>query len=313
MDWINIDIKERIGIYTNGFSQVDEVVPKTRLLGTQRGGDHPDNCLIMNVGQHVLGEYIPQVLNYWKTDIMKLASENCQDKYISLIYGDDTAAYNGLPTLSKVRILREPQNRVLTRFEKERHWGNVDPVRKLRNLSGFIEKKPIVHWRGSTTNSKQRNIAVSKYFNNKLCDIAFSAVCQNFKLDRPEHCRNNHQTIPQILENKYLLSIDGNDKASDINWKLASDSLVFMSSPKYESWLMESRLKPWVHYVPLEYNYSDLIDKYEWAESNPGKCLEMINNANLFMDSNFQDEKKEEEVERAVFKYYYDNVDIKLE
>ena len=76
---------------------------------------------------------------------------------------------------------------------------------------------------------------------------------------------------------------------------------------------MESKLKPWVHYVPLEYNFSDLIEKYKWAESNQDKCIEIIKNANLFIDSNFGDHEREERIERAVFKYYYDNVNITLE
>lgn len=312
-EWANIDIKERVRIYTNGFSRVDEVVPKTTLLTAQHGEDRFDKCLIMSVGQHVLSDFMPLKPNYWKPNIQKEVSKKYKDKYFSLIYGDDTITYNGLPTLSKVRILREPQKRVLMNFNEARHWGNVECVRKLRNPDGFSQKKPVVHWRGNTTRDKQRSIAVSKYFDNELCDIAFSKVCQNFKLDKPEHCKNKTQTIQEMLMNKYLLSIDGNDKASDINWKLACDSLVFMSSPKYESWLMESRLKPWVHYVPLEYDYSDLIDKYKWAESNPDKCIEIIKNANLFMDSNFGDIEKEKQIEQLVLKYYYDNVNIKLE
>lgn len=312
-DWANIDIDERISIYTNKFSKFSHTIPKTRLLSTKHEEDMPDHCLIMSVDRHVLNDYKSRMPNYWKTNTLRKVSQNHKDKYFSLIYGDDTQNYNGIPTLSKVRILREPQNRILTRFNYERHWDNVDRVRKLRNLDGFSKKKALLHWRGATTRGEQRNIAVSQYFDHPLCDIAYSIVCQDFKLDKPEHCNNKHQSIPKILQNKYLLSIDGNDKASGINWNLASDSLVFMSPPKYESWLMESKLKPWIHYVPLEYDYSDLIEKYKWAESNQDKCIEIIKNANLFMDSNFGDQEREERIERAVFKYYYDNVNITLE
>ena len=312
-DWANIDIDERVRVYTNGFSEFSQVIPKSCLISAEHKQDPHDRCLIMSVDRHILSPYISCKPSYWKTDTLKEASRNYKAKYFSLIYGDDVGTYNDIPTLSKVRILRQPRNRVLTRFNYQRHWGNVNRVRNLRNLDVFRQKKPLVHWRGSTTRGEQRNIAVSQYFSNPVCDIAFSYVCQGFKLDKPEHCNNRRQDIPQMLENKYLLSIDGNDKASDINWKLASDSLVFMSSPKYESWLMESKLEPWVHYVPLEYDYSDLMEKYKWAENNQDKCIEIIKNANLFIDSNFGDVNREERIERAVFKYYYDNVHITLE
>lgn len=311
--WANIDIDKRISIYTNAVSGFNQVIPKSCLLSTEHRRDVHDRCLIMSVDRHVLSNYISCKPNYWRTNTLKEASQNYKDKYFSLIYGDDTNTYNGIPTLSKIRILRQPQDRVLTRFNYDRHWGCVDYVRNLRNLDGFSKKKALVHWRGSTTGSEQRNIAVTQYFDNSLCDIAFSVLCQGYKPEKPEHCKNEIQDFPQMLENKYLLSINGNDKASDINWKLASDSLVFISYPKYESWLMESMLEPWIHYIPLKYDYSDLIEKYKWAESNQDKCVEIIKNANLFIDSNFGDKEKEERIERAVFKYYYDNVNITLE
>ena len=311
-DWANIDIDERLSIYTNNFSRFNQVIPKTCLLSTKQEEDRVDKCLIMSVDQHVLSDYKSLRPNYWKTKTLKQASQNYKGKYFSLIYGDDTQTYNDIPTLSKIRILREPQNRILTKFNYKRHWGKVDAVKNLRNLDNFSKKKALINWRGATTGNGQRNIAVSKYFDNPVCDVAFYYVCPNFKPDKPEHLKRP-QSIPKMLEYKYLFSINGNDKASDLNWKLASDSLVFMSSPKYESWLMESKLKPWVHYIPLEYNFSDLIEKYKWAESNQDKCIEIIKNANLFIDSNFGDHEREERIERAVFKYYYDNVNITLE
>ena len=68
-----------------------------------------------------------------------------------------------------------------------------------------------------------------------------------------------------------------------------------------------------MHYVPVEKDYSDLIEKYQWAEKNQDKCVQIIKNANLFMDSNFGDIKKEKEIEHLVLKYYLDNLNIKLE
>jgi hypothetical protein len=67
-----------------------------------------------------------------------------------------------------------------------------------------------------------------------------------------------------------------------------------MAKPTIESWLMEGLLKPYVHYVPLEDDYSDLDKIIEWCEKNDDKCLKIVKNANEFMNQfeNIEVEKK---------------------
>jgi hypothetical protein len=36
---------------------------------------------------------------------------------------------------------------------------------------------------------------------------------------------------------------------------------------------------PWVHYIPVIWDLSDLYERYQWAEANPIKCQEMSKNA----------------------------------
>ena len=51
---------------------------------------------------------------------------------------------------------------------------------------------------------------------------------------------------------RYHLSLEGNDVATDLKWKLASGMVVLMPTPTTESWLMEFALQPGVHYVAVE-------------------------------------------------------------
>ena len=55
--------------------------------------------------------------------------------------------------------------------------------------------------------------------------------------------------ISKFLQYKYILSIEGNDKDSGLNWKLNSNSLVLMAKPRVTSWLMETKLIPNYHYI----------------------------------------------------------------
>ena len=66
---------------------------------------------------------------------------------------------------------------------------------------------------------------------------------------------------------RYTLSLEGNDVATDLKWKLASGSLVLMPPPTKEGWLMEGRLQPWVHYVPLD-SPEDVDVKLRWCRDN---------------------------------------------
>ena len=110
-------------------------------------------------------------------------------------------------------------------------------------------------------------------------------------------------SIHEMLNYKYIISIPGNDKDSGLNWKLASNSVVLMAPPKIESWLMEGLLEPWVHYVPLAADYSDLDKVVEWCRNNDGKCQEIVRNANQFMKQ-FEDIEVEKKIFSMIKEHY---------
>jgi len=112
-------------------------------------------------------------------------------------------------------------------------------------------------------------------------------------------------SIHDFLKYKYILSIEGNDKDSGINWKLNSNSLVLMAKPSVVSWLMEDTLIPDYHYILLKDDFSDLEEKLEWCNNNQDKCKQIINNANIYMKQ-FSDIKKEEEIEIDVINKYFE-------
>ena len=114
----------------------------------------------------------------------------------------------------------------------------------------------------------------------------------------------NECNITTFLNYKYILSVEGNDKDTGINWKLNSNSLVFMAKPRVTSWLMETTLIPNYHYILLKDDFSDLQDKMRWCNNHPSRCKQIVMNANEFMKQ-FSNIKKEEEIEKAVIKKYF--------
>lgn len=44
------------------------------------------------------------------------------------------------------------------------------------------------------------------------------------------------------------------------------------------------RLEPWVHYVPIRYDFTDLIDRVRWCDQNRNECITIGRNAKRLFD-----------------------------
>ena len=206
-----------------------------------------------------------------------------------VVQGDEIDNEN-LPTLAKVRYIDNPFGSILWPADWSRH---CDIDNKL-NIKQILWKDKISDcvWRGSLTG------VLSKYDRRYFC---------NLWQDKYDVAISTELSIEDLLKYKYQISIPGNDKASDLNWKLASNSVVLMAKPKIESWLMEGLLKPYIHYIPLKNDYSDLETIIEWCKNNDNKCQEITKNANLFMKQ-FDNIETEISIFQKVIKFYLNNI-----
>lgn len=62
---------------------------------------------------------------------------------------------------------------------------------------------------------------------------------------------------------------------------LAGGSLIFKPESKYYEHFYED-LKPFVHYVPVQKDLSDLVQKIKWAQQNDQKAKEIAKNGREF-------------------------------
>ena len=215
-----------------------------------------------------------------------------------------------IPFFTKTRQINNKTG-VLLNFNRDRHWGNVKNV-KVNDIE-FKDKINKVVWRGSTTGEnddafsfkRNRLLCVERFYNHKSCDIGFSNIVQNINI--PKEYLKKILTIREQLKYKYILSIEGNDVSSGLKWQLYSNSVVFMRKPKIVSWAMEDTLIPYKHYIPINDDFSDLISQIDFANKNVKICLEIIKNANEFIEQ-FLDKKKEEVIEFMVIKEYLNSV-----
>lgn len=47
---------------------------------------------------------------------------------------------------------------------------------------------------------------------------------------------------------------------------------------------MEDSLKPFVHYIPLADNFSDVEERFNWAVIHEAECIDISNNVSRFMN-----------------------------
>lgn len=108
----------------------------------------------------------------------------------------------------------------------------------------------------------------------------------------------------EILSNRYLVKEEKDPVSTgDLLVTMLSKSVVLMSEElQTSSWLMESYLKPYLHFVPVDFaDPSDLEKKIKWCEENLHEVRKISERATLFVHDLFFDRKAEREDEEVRF------------
>lgn len=207
-------------------------------------------------------------------------------------FGDKTHVEK-LPTIVKARpVAGDNSNSVLINLDKVRHFNFVE------DTIPYDEKKAMLVWRGKVKIGIRRRL-VMDYSSHPHCDVGSS---NNFdgsgKYQRP------FMSIEEQLRFKFILSIEGNDVATNLKWILSSNSLCFMPKPSCETWFMESRLIPGRHYVEVKSDLSDLGDLIDYYQQRPHCAKRIIEQAHCFVEQ-FRDESLEALIAYKVLEKYF--------
>ena len=242
------------------------------------------------------------------TKLLEQAMKSMADDVQFLLsWGDTTYGRDDIPVIAKTRFAGT-RGSIILNLNHERHWGNVRRV--AGNDMEYARKKEGIVWRGTTTGpgselSNMRFQFVSKF--HAAFDVGFDQVVQG--RDAWSMYVKSYLSLKDQLAYKFLVSIEGNDVASGLKWQLYSNSVVMMAKPTKTSWAMEDTLIPYVHYIPLADDYSDLLEKYEWALAHEGKCMEISGNARAFVQL-FLDRDREREIHKRIMMRYVENIQI---
>ncbi|KAI9350298.1 glycosyl transferase family 90-domain-containing protein [Obelidium mucronatum] len=90
-------------------------------------------------------------------------------------------------------------------------------------------------------------------------------------------------SFEKTMEFKYLLVPDGYTWPARMQYYLASNSVVLYAGifEDYYMW----KLKPWVHYIPVKLDFSDLEEKLKWLAENDNTAKQINQNAKILAKS----------------------------
>jgi len=184
----------------------------------------------------------------------------------------DVTAEPTCPAFVKSRPIKSTShNGILLKLDAIRHFSLA------RDTIDFLDKKPTAVFRGPCHQEHR------KAFVDRCHDLPNVNIGDTRKSEQGKAVYRPPMTIAEQLQYKFIVSVEGNDVATNLKWIMSSNSLCFMRRPRYETWFMEGRLIPDVHYVLLKDDYSDLQEKIEHYQKYPGDALAIIRKANQWV------------------------------
>ena len=206
---------------------------------------------------------------------------------------NDNTYLSEFPIFTKARAIEgDVRNLVVFNLNKVRHFDFVN------DRTSYQSKKDQVMWRGPGY-QPWRVAFLNRWFDHSRCDIG-----RTDKNSDGIHHRKPLLSVADQLKNKFVVSIEGGDVATNLKWIMSSNSLCFMTRPTKETWFMEGLLKADHHYVMLKNDYSDLIEKMDYYLAHEEEALAIIQNAHAWV-AQFKNQRDEEIVALLVLQKYF--------
>lgn len=180
-------------------------------------------------------------------------------------------------------------------------------------LPPWEERRPVAYWRGTMSGGNYPTIrtnVVWHLYQSPHADVKFvrrndlgpaqmGALCYQ----EDDRFFDQGRPLSDHVQHKYILIVDGNCIASAQQWVFASGSVPLMITHPDNDWWFRKHLKPMVHYVPIQYDLSDLKEKIEWLVMNDDKAKDIATNAMEFartvLSAEFQHGYLFREIQRA--------------
>ena len=230
-------------------------------------------------------------------DAMEIANYFPASKRWILLSGDVTHIPE-VPTIIKSRPLGDNnQNSVVLKLEKVRHFLFVNDKKSWR------DKKNVVIFRGDLGPRKEnRDVFMAKFADGQSPMV--DAASTN-RIEAHPEWQKGKMTIGEHLDYKFIMSLEGNDVASNLKWVMSSNSIAVTPRHTCETWFMEGRLIPNYHYIEVKPDFSDLEERLHYYIDHPYEAEAIIQHAHEYV-AQFKDMHRERLISLLVLNKYFE-------
>lgn len=170
------------------------------------------------------------------------------------------------------------------------------------------EKKPIAIFRGASTgcgvsvhNNPRLKLAYLSYkgeldkdglpflnagitqWNNRPRKLMGNKYLQTIDIEKIPFPLVSIMTPNEQANYKYIINVDGHVSAFRLSLELGSGCCLILVASRYKMWFRHL-LKPWVHYIPVKSDLSDLVEKIKWCKIHDTKCEQIATNSLEFFN-----------------------------
>lgn len=175
-----------------------------------------------------------------------------------------------------------------------------EQVEKLGAQIAYKNKIPKLIWRGSTSggdwdlqtivNAPRYKLVKVGIENSEIIDAYFNTCCQHLGVLRKQLTKSGYikdsLSVEEQMKYKYQILVDGNSATwCRTYWQLFSNALIFKQK---STWVLPVHygLKPGIHYIELQNDLSDVVDKLNWAMEHDDEVKVIVQNALDFAKDN---------------------------
>lgn len=214
---------------------------------------------------------------------LKISETEYVDKGCVSLKEEDENKY---PILHHKKWMFAQANKVGTPYTIDvidRHYFYCNLYKSFRSFHcgiPFSKKKNLMVYASRRDRGNKYNFFIETHIDMNPRDYFYTdAVCK----DNMYYSEKGWIDSTIMRDYKYILDLDGNSSTWDgTAWKLNSGSVIMKIESGWHQWFYDQYL-PWVHYVPIKNDFSDLQEKYQWCESHQSECEQIVSNAkNLF-------------------------------
>lgn len=163
-------------------------------------------------------------------------------------------------------------------FVNNREWTKYDDYDSLvKEMLAASEKSwqyDNLFWIGAISKKPVRE----NLYKISKCDKRLKILATDRDLDRGE---KPFVSLVDHVKYKYLLDMAGNSWSDRRKVLLFSGRPLFIVGDEWEEYALTD-LVPFKHYIPVKKDFSDLIDKLDWADSNPEAVMKIAEQAKQF-------------------------------